>query len=114
LFLVALIAIAGFVLVLLFFILNLTVTDGTINTFILYVNVISTNTPVFFPQLDKFTPVYTFISVANFDLGIQTCFHDGMDDYVKMWLQLAFPFYLIFIATSLITTNRYSTKIDCS
>ena len=55
---------------------------------------------------------YTFTSLANLDLGIQTCFYNGMDDYVKMWLQLAFPFYLIFIATSLIVTSRYSTTIQ--
>ena len=35
-----------------------------------------------------------------------------MDDYTKMWLQLAFPFYLIFIATSLIITSRCSTIIQ--
>ena len=35
-----------------------------------------------------------------------------MDDYAKMWLQLAFSFYLIFIATSLIMTSRYSTTIQ--
>ena len=112
LFLIIPIAIAGIVLVLLLFILILTVTDGTINAFILYVNTISINTPVFFLQLGNFMPAYTFISLANLDLGIQTCFYNGMDDYAKMWLQLAFPFYLIFIATSLIITSRYSTTIQ--
>ena len=112
LFLIVPIAIAGLVLVLLLFILNLTVTDGTINAFILYVNIISINTSVFFPRLNKFTPAYTFLSLANLDLGIQTCFYNGMDDYAKMWLQLAFPFYLIFIATSLIVACRYSTTIQ--
>ncbi|XP_065903366.1 uncharacterized protein [Dysidea avara] len=112
LFLIVPIAIAGLVLVILLFILNLTVTDGTISAFILYVNIISINIPVFFPQLNKFTPAYIFISLANLDLGIQTCFYNGMDDYAKMWLQLAFPFYLIFIATSLIITSRYSTTIQ--
>ena len=106
------IAIAGLVLVLLFFVLNLTVTDGTINGFILYANIISINTPVFFTELNHFTPTYTFISLANLDLGIQTCFYNGMDDYAKMWLQLAFPFYLIFIATLIIITSRYSTTIQ--
>ena len=106
------IAIAGVVLVLLLFVLNLTVTDGTINGFILYVNIISINTPVFFTKLNHFTPAYTFISLANLDLGIQTCFYNGMDDYTKMWLQLAFPFYLIFIATLIIITSRYSTTIQ--
>ena len=112
LFLIVPIAMAGLVLVLLLFILNLTVTDGTINAFIFYVNIISINTPVFFPNLSKFMPAYTFISLANLDLGIQTCFYNGMDDYAKMWLQLAFPFYLILIATLLIITSRYSTTIQ--
>ena len=106
------IAVSGFVIVILLFILNLTVTDGTVNTFILYVNIISINTPVFFPRINHFTPTYTFISIANLDLGIQTCFYNGMDDYAKMWLQLAFPFYLIFIATLIIITSRYSTTIQ--
>ena len=106
------IAVAGLVLVLLLFILNLTVTDGTINSFVLYVNIISINTPVFFTEEDKFTPSYLFISLANLDLGIQTCFYDGMDDYAKMWLLLVFPYYLILIATLLNMGSRYSTKIQ--
>ena len=100
------------VLVLVLFLLNLTVTDGTINVFILYANIISINTPVFFIQLDGFVPAYTFISLVNLDLGVQTCFYNGMDDYAKMWLQLSFPAYLIFIATSLIITSRYSHKVQ--
>ena len=67
---------------------------------------------MFFPKHNKITPAYTFISLANLDLGIETCFYNGMDDYAKMWLQLAFPFYLIFIATSFIITSRYSTTIQ--
>ena len=95
--------------VLLPFILNLTVVD---NAFILYDNIISLNTAVFFPKVSNFTPADTFVSIANLDLGIQTCFYIGMDDYAKVWLQLAFPFYLIFIATSLIIMSHYSNKIQ--
>jgi len=54
----------------------------------------------------------TIISVFNLDLGIKTCFYNGMDDYAKMWLQLAFPSYLIMIAITLIVGSRYSTKIQ--
>ena len=103
------IAIAGILLVFLLFVFNFTITDGTINGFILYINIISINTPILFPNVN---PIYTFISLANLDLGIQTCFYNGMDDYAKMWLQLAFPFYLIFIATLIIITSRYSTTIQ--
>ena len=106
------IAIAGLLLVFLIFHLNLTVTDGNINAFVLYANIISINTTVFFLSTNKFMPAYTFVSLANLDLGIQTCFFNGMGDYAKMWLQLAFPCYLIFIATMLIITSRYSTRIQ--
>ena len=108
------IAIAGFLLVVVLFILNFTVTDGTINAFILYVNIISVNDTVFFPSHNSYqnTILYAFISLANLDLGIKTCFYSGMDDYAKMWLQLGFPFYLIFIAALLIITSRYSNIIQ--
>ena len=106
------IAIVGIILVLILFILNLTVTDGTINGFIFYANIIGINTPLFFSELNHFTPSYTFISLVNLDLGIETCFYNGMDDYVKIWLQLAFPFYLILIATLIIITSRYSATIQ--
>ena len=106
------IAIAGVVFIFLMFILNLTVVDGTTNAFVFYANIISMNFSILFPKLDRFTPAYTFISLANLDLGIQTCFYNGMDDYAKMWLQLAFPFYLIFIATLIIITSHYSITIQ--
>ena len=46
-------AIAGLVMILLFSILNLTVTDGTINAFMSYVNIIGINTSVLFPEKVK-------------------------------------------------------------
>ena len=103
-------AIAGIVLVMLLFIINLTVTDGDINAFLLYVNIVSINTPVFFPK-ERFIK-YTLISLANLDLGIETCFYNGMDDYAKMWLQLIFPAYLIMIASTLIMASRHSIRIQ--
>ena len=100
-------------LVLLLFILNLTVTDGDINGFMLYVNIISINSHVFFPQYSNSINIfYVFISLVNLDLGIPTCFYNGMDDYAKMWLQLAFPAYLILIATLLIIASRHSTTVQ--
>ena len=106
------IAIAGIVLVLLLFILNLTVTDGTVNSFILYANIISINSTMFFPDHHTiFPPLRMFISLANLDLGIQTCFYNGMDDYAKVWLQLAFPFYIISVTTLIIIVSRYSITV---
>ena len=105
------IAIAGLLIVFILFCINLTVTDGTINAFIMFTNIIGINDHIFFTK-HVFTPAYTFISLANLDLDIQTCFYNGMDDYAKMWLQLAFPFYLMFIATLLIITSRYSITVQ--
>ena len=104
------IGIAGVILVLLLFVLNLTVTDGNINSFLLSVNIISINISTIFSTNKSI--MYTFISLANLDLGIETCFYDGMDEYAKRWLRLAFPAYLILIATLIIIASRYSGRIQ--
>ena len=104
------IAIAGLILVLLLFALNLTVTDGDINAFLLYVNIIGINISIF--GHEPSTVLSTFISLANLDLGITTCFYNGMDEYAKIWLQLVFPAYLILIATTFIMASRYSIRIQ--
>ena len=102
---------AGIVLVILLYLLNLTVTNGTINGIIFYANIVSINDSVFLVNDNVFKPLTVFISFLNLDLGIETCFYNGMDSYVKKWLQLFFPFYLIIIAISIITASRYSTRI---
>ena len=112
-FIIVPIAVLGLLLVVLLFLINLTVADGTINAFILYVNILSINSTVFFHSHDAASKTaYIFISVLNLDMGIQTCFYDGMDDYAKIWLQLLFPLYLIFIATILIMASRYSSRVQ--
>ena len=58
-----------------------------------------------------FKPLRVFIAFTNLDLGIETCFYNGMDSYAKMWLQLFFPSYLIIIATSIIIASHYSSRI---
>ena len=103
--------VAGVVLVVILYLLNLTVTKATINGMILYANIISINNSVFLINDKVFKPLQVFISFINLDLGIETCFYNGMDAYIKMWLQLIFPTYLIFIAFSIIIASRYSSRI---
>ena len=103
--------VAGIVLVVLLYVLNLTVTNGTINSIIFYANIISINDSVFLVNDNVFKPLRVFISFANLDLGIETCFYNGMDSYAKMWLQLFFLSYLILIAVSIIIASRYSSRI---
>ena len=103
--------VAGIVLVTSLYILNFTVTIGTISGIIFYANVVSINDSVFFVNDCVFKPLRVFISFTNLDLGIETCFYNGMDNFYKTWLQLFFPFYLIIIAASIIITSRYSSRI---
>ena len=104
------IVLAGIVLVTMLFIFNITINNGIINTFIFYVNIISINYSMFFPQCNSV--IGMLISLANLDLGIKTCFYDGMNDYAKMWLQLTFPVYLFLIAHLLILGSRYSSRVQ--
>ena len=111
LFIVIPIAVAGFILVSLIFIFNLTVTDGSINIFILYANIVSINFSLFCIKR-HYVDCCTILSIMNLDLGFEICFYNGMDGYSKMWLQLAFPCYLISIAIALIVGSRYFTIIQ--
>ena len=99
----------GFIFLL--FIFDFTV-DGNMNGLIFYANIVGINGPVFFPHYEPTKYVYVLTSFLNLDLGIEVCLYNGMDDYAKMWLQLIFPIYLIFIATLLIITSQYSTRIQ--
>ena len=101
----------GIVLVVLLYILNLTVTNGTICGIIFYANIVSINDSVFLVNNNVFKPLKVFISFVNLDLGIETCFYNGMDNYAKMWLQLFFPIYLLVIAVSIIMVSRYSSRV---
>ena len=109
LFLIFVFAIAGIILVYIIFVLNLTITSGTINGIIFYANVISINANILFTTTYVFRPLSMFISLLNLDLGIETCFYNGMDEYAKVWLEFVFPIYLIAIVVVIIIMARYST-----
>ena len=102
---------AGIVLVVLLYLLNLTVTKATINGIILYANIISINDVVFLINDGIFKPLKVFIKFINLDLGVESCFYNRMDVYAKVWLQLFFPICLMFIAFSIIIASRYSSRI---
>ena len=86
-------AIAGVLLVILLFLLNLKIRDGTLHGLIFYANIVAANQHIFFPQSSN-NPAGIFIAWLNLDLGIQTCFYNGMDTYAKTWLDLVFPVYI--------------------
>ena len=102
-------AIAGVALVAFLLMLNFTVAVGTFNGLIFYANIFAANRAIFFPHDD--TKILTvFIAWLNLDFGFETCFYDGMDGYVKTWLQLAFPLFVISLVVAIIIISDYSTK----
>ena len=103
-------ALAGIALVVFLFALNLTVSVGTINGLIFYANIVKINETIFFPPGDN-SFFRAFISWLNLDLGIETCFYNGMDSLGKTWLQFTFPFYLWTLVLVIIVMLRYSTRL---
>ena len=93
---------------------NMTVSEGAINGLIFYANIIHINRAIFFPANGSGILLHiltVFIAWINLDLGIQTCFYDGMDMYAKAWLQFLFPIYMWAIVGGMIVSSHYSTTI---
>ena len=99
---------AGVALVLLLLVLRLTVAVGTINGLVFYANIFAMNSATFSPHSNILT---VFIAWLNLDLGIETCFYDGMDAYTKAWLQFVFPFYVWALVGIIILISHYSSKV---
>ena len=100
---------AGLFIILFLFTLNLTIVDGIINGFILYVNVIVANVHAIFLPSSSTGKV---MSLLNLDSAIEVCFYNDMTEYVKTWLQFVFPLYLLFIVAMLALASRYFSVVE--
>ena len=96
-------------------VLNVTVTEGTINGLIFYANIVWTYKDIFFTQNENknvgMVFLKTFIAWLNLDFGIETCFVKGLTAFWKTWLQYIFPFYVWIIAGAIIVATRHSTRL---
>ena len=110
LFIVPVLAMAGLLLVMMLFVLNLTVVNGNIHGFIVFVNILSICALNIFAT--KKEVAYVLILLSNLDLGIEMCFYDGMTTYVATWLQFLFPVYLLLIVVGLVIASRYISKVE--
>ena len=108
--LLILFALAGVVLIIFLFFLHLTVAAGTLHGLIFYANIVAANHHIFFPQSSNNLAVI-FIAWLNLDLGIQTCFYNGMDAYAKTWLDLVFPVYIWVIVGFLVYISHRSVTV---
>ena len=110
LFIIPVLAVVGVILVMMLFMLNLTVVNGNINGFILFVNLLSISGVNIFDT--KKEVAYVLILLSNLDLGIEICFYDGMTAYVATWLQFIFPLYLLLIVLGLVMASRYISRVE--
>lgn len=103
-------ALAGFVLVVVLFLLDFTTTNATFNGIIFYANILQMNQPIFFPP-QSFGITTIFIGWLNLDTGVDSCFYDGFDGYARVWLNFPFPVYIWFIMFATILISRISPTI---
>ena len=108
--LIVLFFLAGMILIVIIYSIRLTVAVGTINGLLFYANIVQANNNAYFSR-SKINFFTIFISWLNLDLGIETCFYDGMDIYSYSWFQFLFPFYVWFLVSSIILASRYSQTI---
>ena len=107
------ILLVGLLLIVVLFAIKIDITNTNITGLILYANIISINSFNIFSQNARESLVSSLamilISLLNLDLGFELCFYNGMTEYTKLWLQLIFPVYLIFL-TSLVLLIRKHAK----
>ena len=108
-FLVLPFALVGIAVVFFIKLSNFTICQGTVNGFIFYANVINANKHLYYDQ--TINPVTIFIAWFNLDLGIETCFYDGLTAYVKTWLQFVFPIYIWCLAGGIVFLAKYSRGV---
>jgi len=75
-----------------------------------YGNIVTVNCAIFLSQSivqssSQTNILRVFIAWLNMDLGIETCFFDGMDAYTKTWLQFIFPLYVLSLVGLIIIAN---------
>ena len=108
-------AAAGILLVFFIKILNMTVSQGTINGLIFYANVVWAYESFFLPKSNSSIGNCHFFKVflawLNLDFGIEMCFFKDLNCYWKTWLQFAFPLYLWVIAFIIVVLSRYSQRM---
>ena len=104
---------AGFLLVLLILLLDLTVTQGLINGLVFYANVLWTYKDTLFPPKQQQTMIafQIFVAWLNLDFGIESCFIVGLTAFWKIWLQFLFPLYIWVIAGVIIFVCHYSSRL---
>ena len=104
-------SLSGIAFVVIILVLNLTIAVGTLNGFVFYINIVASNNIIYRSSGSVSTTLLSvFIAWFNLELGIDTCFYKGLDTYSKVWLQFAFPLYLITVLFAIVAISRCSFR----
>ena len=104
--------VAGVALVAFLLFFNMTVSIGSINGSLFSANIVKLNEVILFPNGVRVPVLSQFIAWLNLDLGIETCFFNGLDGYWKTWLQFAFPIYIWLLIGAIIIGSYYSGRLS--
>ena len=98
----------GLILVSVMFLLDLTITTGTINGLLFYANIVNIDSNIYFRGTGQ-QFFLVFISLLNLELGFPLCFYDGMKENTKLLLQYVFPIYLVLLMLAINRLSQYTT-----
>ena len=109
--LILLFAFLGIVLVIALKVFNLTIAVGSLNGIVFFANIIQSKSTTLFHNSPHSYFMQMFISWLNLDVGVDTCFFDGMNAFSSTLLQFVFPVYIWCLVIVIIIASRYSTAI---
>ena len=96
---IILFAVLGILLFAYLAVFNVTITDGFLNGFIFYSNIINVYLTFYIPSLPNSARILpeVIISFLNLDFGIPICFYPDMTELHLAFLRFVFPIYLMVI-----------------
>ena len=101
-FVVAVYLVAGPLVIVFICFFNWTVSARSSNGLLLYLNIISINSDL----LSSNSFAFVVISLLNFQVGIEMCLFDGMDEFAKTILSFGFPLYLLSLVAVIIMVSK--------
>ena len=106
-------AVAGILLVIGVFALDLTIYRGTVIGPVLLSNIVfAANVYSFSSIIDAVKPLFIWVSLMGLSLGFPICFFDGMTALHKEVLEFIFPAYVISIVVVIIIVSRCSQRVN--
>ena len=103
-------ALLGVAIVFLLLILQLTVTQGTINGLIFYATLLNVDTYTLLTGYKGAEWSVIILSFLNFELGFPVCLYDGLNEINKALLSIVFPIYILLLAIAFVYVSRYSYR----